>query len=347
MRPPWSLERTFLKKLYTESLWKEKSRRAQARELVASRRRRALRSVRAKTRVGVPLTHVRERNAVRITKRFVAPSHFSLVENTEPSVSFLRDLREGTHREDEIYVDLSRVETLTPDAITALLGVLATGGDAKPRGNFPQSPGAAAMLNQSGFRDYVQSSAPGAQAVFGKIAERQSHKVEPRTAQDLIDFATHSMYGIKRFVPGAYRILIEAMANTFDHAAPDEKASERWFATVFCNPALGRAEFAFLDNGIGIFKSIKLKPYRRMLRKIGITSNAEILRDIMDGKIESRTGLKYRGKGLPAIANVYRNNRIANLVIVSDDVVASLPRAQFVTLKRPFRGTLIYWELVR
>lgn len=74
--------------------------------------------------------------------------------------------------------------------------------------------------------------------------------------------------------------------------------------------------------------------------------NTEVLQLVVDGKIGSRLGLSYRGKGLPSIYKEIRRGRIENLVIIANDVHATFATDSFVTLRREFSGTFLYWEVV-
>jgi len=70
-----------------------------------------------------------------------------------------------------------------------------------------------------------------------------------------------------------------------------------------------------------------------------------LLKDMLSGEVESRTGLPYRGKGLPSMNQDLIRGGIRNLIIISNDVKAEVEKQNFEVLPRPFRGTLIYWEV--
>lgn len=102
--------------------------------------------------------------------------------------------------------------------------------------------------------------------------------------------------------------------------------------------------YSFVDTGVGIFKSVQVRALQRIFKLIGITNNAELLKDILNGGMPSRTGLAYRGKGLPKIYKAARNGDLKSLYIVSNNVFADIERSVFIELKTPFQGTLYYWE---
>ena len=178
------------------------------------------------------------------------------------------------------------------------------------------------------------------------MRERTSEKVEAETASELISFATGVIHGSPRDDYATFRTLVEVMSNTNNHAASGHK-HESWWATAYCDQASHYAGFTFLDNGVGIFESVPLRMVRRAARTLGLTSNQELLREILKGDIGSRTRLHYRGKGLPAIFDLQRRGRIRNLIIVSNDVFADIENDDFRHLPKAFDGTLLHWELPR
>ena len=83
---------------------------------------------------------------------------------------------------------------------------------------------------------------------------------------------------------------------------------------------------------------------QRLLRGL---SHAKILQDVLGGKIASRTGDVFRGKGLPGINSATSEGRINNLVIISNRAYANVSGGEFRMISTPFRGTFVYWEVVR
>ena len=142
----------------------------------------------------------------------------------------------------------------------------------------------------------------------------------------------------------AYRVLIESMLNTHNHAAKPEANLETWWATVYADKARKRVCFTFVDTGVGIFKSVRLGTLRTLYRAFGVKTDADILRDMLHGKVESSTRIPYRGKGLPAIYNLSQLGRIKSLVIIANEVYANVSAGEYRMLPVAFRGTLLYWE---
>ena len=149
----------------------------------------------------------------------------------------------------------------------------------------------------------------------------------------------------------SYRVLIESMSNTHNHALSAKAKRERsqeletWWATVYADKARKRVCFTFVDAGVGIFASVRLGKIRALYRYVGLRSDTHILRDLLNGKVESSTGLPYRGKGLPAINRLSEGHRIESLIILANDVYANVSAGEYRMLPVAYRGTLLYWEI--
>jgi hypothetical protein len=52
----------------------------------------------------------------------------------------------------------------------------------------------------------------------------------------------------------------------------------------------------------------------------------------------------YRGKGLPKIYESFKNDDIADLIIVSDAAFVNYSSQEFYDLDRAFGGTLVSWS---
>ena len=100
--------------------------------------------------------------------------------------------------------------------------------------------------------------------------------------------------------------------------------------------------FTLLDLGVGILKSVRLLDRVRFLsgQKPG-----EKLEMLLCGNVPSRTGEKYRGRGLPKMKETCDAGRIRNLMVLTNNACAHVERDDYLELKAEFRGTIIYWEV--
>jgi hypothetical protein len=244
-----------------------------------------------------------------------------------------------------LFISVKQVVDLGPEAATAIMAMVRFyQGSSITRGDLPDDPAARALLFDTDMLSFtdVRSGAPVQRS--GVMIDKKSAKVKVKNARDLVHHATRKAFGQDRKCPAAYRALIEGMQNTYDHA-DKTRGGVMWMANVFADSPGKRASFTLLDAGVGIFESVRIKFIRSVLRNLGLEDNATILRDILDRKITSSTGLMYRGRGLPSFRDAAKRGTLKNVNIISNDVHANLSTDHFRTLKEPYGGTILYWEI--
>jgi hypothetical protein len=332
-----------LKRLFTTSKFRKRNTLHALRSLRASlksKEKRKGRKFKSKNPIliGQPLDR---------TEPFLSvpgPINFSFIDNTEEMLQYLDRLRTYFQTHKRVLVDLADITNLTNDAIVLMLAFTTEQSnisDCTIRGNYPRDEKLKKIFMESGvFPGTVHS---------GKrnyIVTKRNKKADGRIADNLIRRSTEALFGFAGRCPGVYRALMEAMANTCYHANPKEKAIETWFLSAYHNQERNLISFAFIDYGVGIFKSRKMRDLATLITSsLGFTDNKTILRQILEGKIESSTKLPYRGKGLPAIYKGLERNYYSNLKIISNNVKADPSNDIYLDLKREFSGTLIYFEL--
>jgi hypothetical protein len=280
-----------------------------------------------------------------------APSVFSIVNNPDEAVRFFLNLELYAGRYN-IQLDLSKVQTLTTDAIAALIATIRR-LDVFVRGNLPSDPDTQRMLLESGFFDYVSSTQQLPKVKRGSIEQQKSKMVEPVVAKELVHFGTKNILGASQKCTAAYSTLIECMANTRNHASgrsdknmpQKRKPAETWWATVYADTGRKKICFTFVDTGVGIFRSVRLGTVRKIYSLFGVKNDSDILRDMLQGKVPSSTSLSFRGKGLPYMNRLAQQKRISSLVIVANEVYANVSLGKFEMLRVQFHGTLVYWEI--
>jgi hypothetical protein len=332
------------KKLFSTQRWKRYLRaRQEAQERSAKRRKRRAQFIRKTLK---PIVERRFRT-------LSAPSDFSMVQNPDATITYLNSVRFYSSKYNLI-LDLSAVQLLTADAVAALVATLAplNREGVLIRGHSPTVPAAQNILVGSGFYQHYRSVQPVPHVPHGLIAQEKSKKVQPDIARDLIHFGMRALTGTDRKCSASYRVLIESMSNTHNHALSAKAKRERsqeletWWATVYADRARNRVCFTFVDAGVGIFESVRLGKVRSLYRFVGLQRDNRILRDLLHGKVESSTGLPYRGKGLPAINGLSEARRIESLIILANDVYANVSKDEYRMLPVVFRGTLLYWEII-
>ncbi len=104
--------------------------------------------------------------------------------------------------------------------------------------------------------------------------------------------------------------------------------------------------FSFVDLGVGILASARLRALVQTFKILGISTSHSILTTVLNGEVESRTQVPYRGKGLPKLAKSRDRGQVERLVILANR--AYVERGvddRCRDLKKAFPGTLVYWEI--
>lgn len=283
-----------------------------------------------------------------------APQKLSLFDHYLETNEFLTVLTQKLNKGRAIFVDLSLVEFIGVETILVLISLIKNNGTNKRRkagisGNAPkQQTQAFQLLYDSGFYEEFNSSFPVREQHQrkGNIEHRKGEKVSVDIAAKLVKEANLSILGKECYPPEIYRILIEAMGNTREHANPSQQALENWWTMLYTEKNDKRASFVFYDGGVGILKSLrnKLKSFFDTL--IGV-KDEDVFHDLMEGKgsNRSRTKLPFRGKGLPAMTKAFERKHIKNLRIISNNISAYVDKKQFIQVEKEFKGTLLYWEI--
>jgi hypothetical protein len=73
--------------------------------------------------------------------------------------------------------------------------------------------------------------------------------------------------------------------------------------------------------------------------------NSDVLETAFRNGIKSRTGLSWRGKGLPTIFEMYEDKIIKRLVVITNNVYLDFDNNIKMILPCGFNGTYYYWEL--
>ncbi|MGA7239848.1 MAG: hypothetical protein WBY44_29480 [Bryobacteraceae bacterium] len=335
-----------MKKKWSETRSKDHNRRISN----ASIKRRIERRAKAKAAHvdGSAAKSVVERRA-RSPVQFYAPAILSLSDHPTECVNFFADLY-SFHKRRNVFVDLSMVTKITPDAIALLVSLvlrIAHRQKVNISGNYPDDLAATEMIRASGFDHYLKSSAPSTAKLKGAILKRdvvlESRQANPQDARRLIDFAAKDDRNIGR-LRGAYENLLECMGNTRQHAAKTE-GTENWWASVFKDNNRGCDCFTFVDMGVGIFESVELNLRLKILSIFNL-GRIEVMQKLLAGEIPSSTGKHYRGKGLPSIRDSLMIHRaLSRLVLVTNDVYVDVEPNRFEKLSRPLNGLLLYWEV--
>jgi hypothetical protein len=160
----------------------------------------------------------------------------------------------------------------------------------------------------------------------------------------MVDFA-------RKIFPGelhksVFTIFMEATINTIEHAS---NTNQRilWVAGAYFDEGKDVICYTVIDQGVGILNSVR---FRKDLGALWgrVTWNAgEKLRQLLLGKMRSRTSEPHRGKGLPGAYEALKDNRIEDLAIITNTGFAHAGADRFLEVDGGFDGTIIYWEVKR
>lgn len=299
--------------------------------------------------------------AYRNHSHIEAPKCLSMIENTEGTLEFINMLEDALRRREKVFVVLKNCEKIASGAIIVLLSIMLKfknqGVDFN--GDHPRNKEARTALLNSGFFECLYEKLPNAK---GDALSIQGHKgifthanktVDSKLSAQLIYTVSEMIWGVHKRCTGVQSTYIELMQNTNNHASLNGPNEHHWYTTVSYNKQKNKACFSFIDYGVGIIESIKTNErgkfwhsLSKIISVLNPENNGDFLRLLLDGSIhKTATGKYYRGKGLPGIYKAFNDNKISNLVVITNDAMADCKNNVFKPLKNKFIGTYVYWEL--
>lgn len=275
-----------------------------------------------------------------------APEVLSFSENTEETMEFFEGLRGGASKNRTIFIDLRRVLSVSVSEVIYLLACLEELEHqhlwGKVTGVTPVDPEAGRMFKASGFSKYVNGLHHVDSSDFVTVKTGQG--AENTFAQDITRFVRRKLGVGLNETKGIYKILIECMQNTKDHAyTADTHRLGKWWLIAAHRPADNTVNFAFLDTGQGIPETI----HKRLIRNLDIVrDDVNLVLSGLRGEQRTRTKKHNRGKGLPQVHTVAASGAgIASVFIVSRKAWVDCGTLTGQTLKVKFRGTLLMWSI--
>lgn len=298
-------------------------------------------------------------------KEFVAPSNFSIINNTEETISYLNSILEereqhkiGTH----FFINSSKVVNVTVDAILYLIAIIKDTKFNKVHkysfsGNFPKDKVAKQFYVECGFLSYVHAN-------NNQTCPKRNDKIQIRFGNTVDTFVVKDIYEfVKKYCKinftdmlKFYPVIVELMSNTRQHAYKDlgeSKIPRFWY--VFLEYIDNEIRFVFLDTGVGIpstvYKTLREKAVDVFLGKLlGTSSDAEYVQSTLDGTFRTETEKHNRGQGLPQISDCFKSGLFEDVFILSGKGSCTLKKnnpGEFA--KKNFNnkifGTLFSWKI--
>lgn len=297
----------------------------------------------------------RDKSTVRIID---TPSVFSLTESPEDLVIWLHKLKRTLSKSSVRYIiiDLSEVQKIDIGALFVLQCAINDNRIRKGkgiRGKKPKNQECLQLYNDSSFETFFNRNS----GVPNSSNEHNTYLIygDKKTEGDM-DFVHQQMSFVNNrtscgmnFLSGLYNVMGELMANTIQWADSKTRPKyEPWNCYSYYDSNSNKTSFIWIDHGIGIIERLS-GSLRYIGKRIRLRSKHDMILQLMreeDVSSWSTTKLKNRGEGLPSIYREYHERkRIANLVVLTNDVYLNFDKSIFKTYRHQFNGTVVYWEI--
>ncbi len=281
--------------------------------------------------------------------RFVpirAPRIFNLrYENCVAVIQFINELKYLGSRKKAINIIMDDVVDIGEGAIAMLLSVLSEldAMNIIVQGTVPNNKAASDVLDRSGFFKHLKSNVVKV-AIDSKnnILTTGGVKTPHSSIVKEVKNAMETIWGVRARCPPLYSGIIEMVRNSCDHAFVNKKAIS-WHLSLSHFDSKKMVKFSFVDNGYGIFATFS-KGFLKTVLSL-FKDHPDLINTAFTDGIESRTGLSWRGKGLPTVYEMYTDNLIKNFIVITNNVYIDYANDIRVSLPVSFSGTYYYWEI--
>lgn len=275
----------------------------------------------------------------------IAPSVFSLIQNTREIMNFISEMKDYIDRGKPVFIRMKTVTSVTLDAIIYTIAFFENlreqGIGYTVDGDFPTDPVSKKLIQESGFLLYIYPHAK-LNIKTDILTIKDGYMVDSEVAKKVSTYVRDWLFEDRENTKPIFNILIESMANTHNHAFSNSKTtSNKWYLVAFHTN--DEVHFVFFDNGMGIAKTIN----RKWIKDIAKDDSELILSALKGTEFRSQTGEKKRGKGLPKIYKHAQENNIKELIIIANKGLVSCKNDIRTTLDKEFKGTLISWKIVK
>jgi len=233
----------------------------------------------------------------KLTK-ITAPDKFSILYNTTLTLNYFYEIEKIAIKFRKIYIDISKVQFLSPETVLYLLLILEKLRKIKTikvGGNAPIDDKCRQVFLDSGFYDFVNSKYHTNKNT-NVLSVRSENYVDGEIANQVIEFAMNKLsIQPSRVTRAFYTTILECMGNTKEHAyaSHDAKYAKWWL--IAQHDSSSKITFAILDNGKGIPETVR----KKLIERVFGYNDSHIIRSVLIGEFRTATELKNRGKGLP------------------------------------------------
>ena len=289
---------------------------------------------------------------------FEAPKVFSFIGDPDSTIDYFEELISYISKKENfgnrIFIDTSRVEVLTIDALMYLLALVNNRSrNLKTKysfkGNFPRDPKIRRLMENSGFDRFV--SYHGEKPIIRSVDNIQivsGEKVDTSLAKKTCDFILNKGNVTKVACQFLYNMMIELMANVYAHAysEADSILYSRWYCFAEYDAAGNTINFTFMDTGDGIPSTVR-KHGLEHIDFFDLKGDGPYVLSALRGELRSKTKKAYRGKGLPKVFSYCQNNQIQDVRIITNKADVTITNSVPVSreLSSSLKGTLFYWKV--
>jgi hypothetical protein len=277
----------------------------------------------------------------------IAPEKLTLqLGYSEEVLRFIALLKKLGKSEDVINIRLHKVTDIGEGAIGMLLSVMKelTNAGIALKGEKPLNTIARNKLERSGFfkymRGYVSPENLKTKNTIIHTGDITTSQVELEPAMPQV---METVWGVKARCPQLFGVIGEMLRNSCDHAFKTDN-NVFWHLGVSHLENENTVKFSFVDNGVGIINKYYEDKFFRQVKDV-FKTNAKVLENAYKDGIASQTGLPWRGEGLPTIYELYSDNIITNLVVITNNVYLDFDMEKFEEIKVPFSGTYYFWRV--
>jgi anti-sigma regulatory factor (Ser/Thr protein kinase) len=282
------------------------------------------------------------------------PNICSIIDNRDETIVFFNDVLYYVNERIPVFIDSKHVQKITPDAMLYFILILEEihnkHNNYSLRGNMPKDKYCKKMLQESGFLSYVSSHKNKYKKDTDIFTIREGEQTESQIAKEVLQYVKKhlNIEQSNKNTRAIYALIIEAMANTHNHAVVSHKDKKKWYLMAYYTED-GNVEFAFLDSGAGIPKTIRQnfnEKIKFLFQSEGAADHT-LIASALNGDFRTQTGQRKRGKGLPKMNELAQEGYIKDLVIISNKGYVNPTNDIKHNLNEKFHGTLISWKATK
>lgn len=283
-----------------------------------------------------------------------ADAYFELLINTKEVVHYISDLKSYAKLSKEvgtIYINLLNVVSIDIGAVSLLLSSIKELNiyGVNIEGNLPADKMCRDFIVKSGYLVHMSNVSKNLQNQIKSFDSNNlilmsgSDKSDSRKVGQCLKNSIEVLSGIKSHYPPIYGMIQEMNGNSVEHAYLKNK---HWVLGVNHDNINNKIIFTFTDNGFGILYTLKRRFKKQVYDSLNMKTDEDILKGVFDKEYNSRFKNQFnRNKGLPVIKKAQENNRVKNLLIITNNVFLHIENETSFKLNHSFSGTFYYWEL--